>query len=136
MPHRCVKCGKEYKEASFAVLKGCEQCGGKKFLFIRVQPDSRGSKPPEKVEHGGRDVPASPDPGDRHPEPEKSGLNTPVERGDRVESVRIIAPGTYELNIAKMAESDERVVATGSDGSYMVDLISMMKPGRKKKAEK
>ena len=44
MPHRCVKCGKEYKEASFEVLKGCEQCGGKKFLYTRVHPAGEPAK--------------------------------------------------------------------------------------------
>jgi hypothetical protein len=68
--------------------------------------------------------------------PEKKVDPAPVPEADRVESIRIVSPGTYELNISKMAESDERVVATGGDGSYMVDLFSMMKPRRKKKPEK
>ena len=52
---------------------------------------------------------------------------------DRVESIRIIAPGTYELNIEKMARSDERVVGLGKEGSYALDLLSMAgsKKGKK-----
>jgi predicted nucleic acid-binding Zn-ribbon protein len=137
MPHRCVKCGKEYKEASFEVLKGCGQCGGKKFLYTRAHPAGEPGKPTTRPGKTDRPEPAPPVSGTgKEPVlPEKKGTAVPVPEGDRVESIRIVSPGTYELNIAKMAESDERVVATGGDGSYMVDLFSMMKPRRKKKRE-
>jgi predicted nucleic acid-binding Zn-ribbon protein len=138
MPHRCVKCGKEYKEASFEVLKGCEQCGGKKFLYTRAHPagePARSAARPVKAEKPEPSPPVS-DTGKEPALPEKKVDSAPVPQGDRVESIRIVSPGTYELNITKMAESDERVVATGGDGSYMVDLFSMMKPRRKKKTDK
>ena len=71
-------------------------------------------------------------------EKEKEVLEIPaapikeVEMYDRVESVRIVAPGTYELNIEKMAKSDERVVSVGNEGHYVVDLLSMVRPKKKK----
>lgn len=138
MPHRCVKCGKEYKDASFEVLKGCEQCGGKKFLYTRVQPAGEPARKPARSAKAGAPEPSVPvtDTGKKPVVPEKKVDSHPAPEGDRVESIRIVSPGTYELNISKMAESDERVVATGGDGSYMVDLISMMKPRRRKKPEK
>jgi uncharacterized protein len=138
MPHRCVKCGKEYKEASFEVLKGCEQCGGKKFLYTRVQPAGEPAKTAARSAKTDRPESGQPvsDTGKKPVVPEKKVDTAHVLEGDRVESIRIVSPGTYELNISKMAESDERVVATGGDGSYMVDLFSMMKPRRKKKTEK
>jgi len=47
-----------------------------------------------------------------------------------------VAPGTYELNIGKLATSDERVVGIGKgEGSYLVDLLSMVR-SRRKKAKK
>ena len=55
---------------------------------------------------------------------------------DRVETIRIVAPGTYELNIEKMAKSDERIVSVGKEGSYIVDLMSMAKDEPKKKRGK
>ncbi|MDD1712199.1 MAG: Zn-ribbon domain-containing protein [Methanoregulaceae archaeon] len=138
MPHRCVKCGKEYKEASFEVLKGCEQCGGKKFLYTRAHPAGETAKPAIPSAKADKPAPShpAPDTGKEPPVHEKKVDSAPGREDDRVESIRIVSPGTYELNITKMAESDERVVATGGDGSYMVDLISMMKPRRKKKTEK
>jgi predicted nucleic acid-binding Zn-ribbon protein len=127
MPHQCVKCGKEYKVASLVVLKGCEICGGKKFLFVSDRPQMEMDESTEKQE-------INPQKGIPPEEEEDSGQV--VEDGDRVESVRIVSPGTYELNIAKMAESDDRVVRIGKAGSYMVDLHSMVKARRKKQSQK
>ncbi|MCG7854280.1 MAG: Zn-ribbon domain-containing protein [Methanoregulaceae archaeon] len=101
-------------------MKGCS-CGGKKFYFERPDVQRKRSAP----------VPPAPEP---KPEPvqEKTEADE-TDRFDRVESIRIIAPGTYELNIEKMAQSDERVVGLGQEGSYALDLLSMAgsKKGKK-----
>ncbi|MFY1645370.1 OapC/ArvC family zinc-ribbon domain-containing protein [Methanoculleus bourgensis] len=47
-----------------------------------------------------------------------------------MESIRILAPGSYELNIEKLARSDEVVLGLEKEGRYMVDILSM---ARKKK---
>jgi predicted nucleic acid-binding Zn-ribbon protein len=127
MPHQCVKCGKEYKVASLVVLKGCEICGGKKFLFVTDQPQREMDESTEKQEFNHQRV---------IPTEDEEDSGQVGEDGDRVESVRIVSPGTYELNIAKMAESDDRVVRIGRAGSYMVDLHSMVKARRKKQSQK
>ena len=59
-----------------------------------------------------------------------------IEMYDRVETIRIVSPGTYELNLEKMAESDERIVSVGKEGSYIIDLMSMTKDEPKKKGRK
>jgi len=55
---------------------------------------------------------------------------------DRVETIRIVAPGSYELNLEKMAESDERIVSVGKEGSYIIDLMSMSRDEAEKKKRK
>ena len=52
------------------------------------------------------------------------------EQFDRIESVRIIEPGMYELNIEKLLESGEVVIALQEDGKYAIHLPSLL---RKKK---
>lgn len=125
MPHKCIRCGREYKDSSLSMVKGCASCGGKKFLFVRNEEKNQDvlqEKPLQKIVQ----------------EKEKEVLEIPtapskeVEMYDRVESVRIVAPGTYELNIEKMAKSDERVVSVGKEGHYIVDLLSMVRPKKKK----
>jgi len=75
---------------------------------------------------------AQPQPEKREVTPEPEESNEDIFNG--VESIRIVSPGTYEVNIEKLAHSDERVVGFGHGGSYGVDLLSMMKS--KKKREK
>lgn len=50
---------------------------------------------------------------------------------DSIESIRILEPGRYNLNLVRLAESDDRVIKVGADGKYRLDLNSMMR--RKKK---
>lgn len=124
MPHECVKCGKLYPDSSPEVLEGCENCGGRKFIYVATGRKRR--KIPEKV-------PAA------EPQPEQREKPAGVQDRRRdiysgLESIRIVSPGTYELNIEKLAQSDERVVGFSNEGSYGVDLLSMMKS--KKKREK
>ena len=33
MPHQCLKCGKVFPSGSSEILKGCSDCGGKKFFY-------------------------------------------------------------------------------------------------------
>jgi predicted nucleic acid-binding Zn-ribbon protein len=116
MVHTCAKCGKVYPDSSPEILSGCSACGGKKFYFER--PEAR-SQTPASSQCQEEDA------ADEQP------VATGNDHAPRVESIRIIAPGTYELNIEKMAQSDDTVVGLGREGSYAVDLLSMA--GRKKK---
>jgi uncharacterized protein len=125
MPHKCMQCGREYKDASPAILKGCESCGGRKFLFVGERERNRDvllekSTVTLAEESFAKVLEVQPDPASEK------------DYGSRVESIRIVAPGTYELNIEKLANSDERVVSIGTEGNYVVDLHSMAKPKKEK----
>jgi predicted nucleic acid-binding Zn-ribbon protein len=50
----------------------------------------------------------------------------------RVESVRIVSPGKYELNLERLAESQDMIIGV-DDGKYMLDLPSMSKRRQKSK---
>lgn len=129
MPHKCVQCGRDYKDASPVILRGCESCGGRKFLYVGENDRNKDVMLEQSVEALAKEAPD-----------QVLVVNTePYEKTqyhDRVESIRIIAPGTYELNIEKLAYSDERVVGIGTEGNYLLDLHSMIKPGKDKKSRK
>ncbi len=129
MPHKCVKCGREYPNASSEMVNGCGSCGGKKFLYIRDEDRNRDVIEEKSIESIAKE---------NHEEviKIKKDTSSPDDVFNRVESIRIVEPGTYELNIEKLAKSDERVVGLGKDGSYAVDLLSMMRPRKQKKPEK
>ena len=130
MPHKCTKCGREYKDGSTEILKGCESCGNKKFLYVKEAELNR-----DVLEEKTIDEIA--DESEQEilevVEPKKKKQ---VEMYDRVETIRIVSPGSYELNLEKMAQSDERIVSVGKEGSYIIDLMSMAKEEPKKKHRK
>ena len=130
MPHKCTKCGREYPDGSTEILKGCGSCGGKKFLYIKeaeIHKDVLEEKSIEEIAEESKEevleVVA--------PKKKKE-----VEMFDRVETIRILSPGSYELNIEKMAQSDERIVSVGNEGSYIIDLMSMAKEPKKKRSKR
>jgi predicted nucleic acid-binding Zn-ribbon protein len=129
MPHKCVQCGRDYKDASPVILRGCESCGGRKFLYVGENDRNRDVLLEQSPKALAKEAPDQVLVVSTEQEGKTESL-------DRVESIRIIAPGTYELNIEKLANSDERVVGIGTEGNYLLDLHSMIKPGKDKKSRK
>ncbi|MDP3396072.1 MAG: Zn-ribbon domain-containing protein [Methanoregula sp.] len=132
MPHKCTKCGREYKDGSTEILRGCASCGGKKFLYVKeaeINKDVLEEKSIEEIAD------------ESHEEvleivEQPTTRKKEVEMYDRVETIRIVSPGSYELNLEKMAKSDERIVSVGKEGSYIIDLMSMAKDEPKKRTKK
>ena len=131
MPHKCTKCGREYKDGSTEILKGCASCGGKKFLYVKDTEINKDVLEEKSIEDIARET---------HEEilqVVEPRTKQEVEMFDRVETIRIVSPGTYELNLEKMAQGDERIVSIGKEGSYIIDLMSMTKDtSHKKKGKK
>jgi predicted nucleic acid-binding Zn-ribbon protein len=126
MPHKCTKCGREYKDGSTEILKGCASCGGKKFLYVKeedLHKDVLEEKSIDEISKESKEQVL-----EVKAEPKKE-----VEMYDRVETIRIVGPGTYELNIEKMAKGDERIISVGKEGVYNIDLLSFVKDDKKKK---
>jgi predicted nucleic acid-binding Zn-ribbon protein len=130
MPHKCTKCGREYKDGSTEILKGCASCGGKKFLYIKDTEINKDVLEEKSIEDIARES---------HEEilqVAEPKTKQEVEMFDRVETIRIVSPGTYELNLEKMAQGDERIVSVGKEGNYIIDLMSMAKDTSTKKKGK
>ncbi|MDD3621079.1 MAG: Zn-ribbon domain-containing protein [Methanofollis sp.] len=126
MPHKCTRCGREFEDGSTDILKGCPSCGGKKFLYVR-----------EEQRHD--DVLEEKSVGEIAEETGEEALEVTGDVGEsasgyeRVESIRIVGPGTYELNIEKLAQTEDMVVGLGDEGKYMVDILSMGRKPRKRR---
>ena len=130
MPHKCTKCGREFKDGTTDILKGCPSCGGKKFLYIKpedLHKDILEEKSIEDVIEEKKDSLL---------EVSSERDEEPVEIYDRIESIRVLNPGSYELNLEKLAKSDEMVMQMGKDDKYIVDLLSMGKVEKDKKKKK
>ena len=56
-----------------------------------------------------------------HPRRAEIGVRKPLEHPG------ILGPGSYELNLERLARSDEVVVGLEKEGRYAVDILSMAK---------
>ena len=135
---------------------GCPVCGCKKFQYVRPKKGSKKEHKPTVTEYVDQvkaeekpDVAEATvtDTADVLPvlEQEKaeempvqsfeSIIDMVTERKkidlDRIESVRILDRGMYDINLPMLLNRKELVMSR-EEGSYIVDLPSALKPGKKK----
>ena len=148
MPHKCTRCEGIFKDGAAIILNGCPKCGWNKFLYVRdITPESQAGKtvqtgaippaaskfikevdeilggkaPPDKTPHTTPYL----NTGNTGNKGTEAGEKKQEEIGERVESVRILSPGSYELNLESLLERDEIVMALKEDGTYLVHLPSV-----------
>ncbi len=137
MPHICTRCNSVF-ESGEDILRGCPSCGWKKFMFVRKMPQGRDTSsvsqdriisramgvrvPPKK-----REMPQAID---RDEQSIKENDNGEKPEGEKLESIKITAPGTYELNLPSLFEREELIMAV-KEGTYFIDLTSVFKKSKK-----
>ena len=120
MPHQCVRCGKLHEEGSKQILKGCE-CGGKLFFFIKKSklqdqqtPFIMTASEKEQIEKDVYDI-----------------IGNEIDREKPIvldmESISILKPGKYELDLVNLFQSKQPLIYKLEDGKYMIDLIESFK---------
>jgi len=134
MPHRCTRCGTIFEDGDSVILSGCPNCGWNKFLYVKRESESSENQGNPALEEQKLDLESSLDEvvrsidealaseqENRKQEPE---VETKTEE-ERVESVRILGPGSYELNLDSLLERKELVMAIREEGSYALHLPSV-----------
>ena len=127
MPHICTRCSNIF-QAGEDILKGCPSCGWKKFMFVRKMPqelDVSGLSQ-ERIITSAMGVRVPP----RISEKESTASELSPDIGKALESIKITAPGTYELNLPSLFERDELIMAV-KEGTYFIDLTSAFKKSKK-----
>ena len=117
MPHICLRCKKRI-EAEEGKAPRCPECGGTRFAFISARRLEMEAQEP---------VPEQPSP----PPPQEPDKEPDPVDPDQLESIRILEPGRYDLNLIKLAESDDRIIRIGKDAHYRLDLNSMVRSKKK-----
>ncbi|MDW7727577.1 MAG: Zn-ribbon domain-containing protein [Candidatus Methanoperedens sp.] len=134
MPHKCTKCENIFKDGAAIILDGCPRCGWNKFLYVRdesIKPELPGKKadtqPASIPEAASKFIKEVNELREKKESPETAKQESGVkgEVGSRVESVRILSQGSYELNLESLLERDEIVMALKEDGSYVLHLPSV-----------
>ncbi|MCK5659781.1 MAG: Zn-ribbon domain-containing protein [Methanosarcinales archaeon] len=136
MPHKCTKCEHVFVDGDANILNGCPECGWNKFLYVgnRASRNEDKKKAETAAENSG--VKEIDDVLGNDAEEE---TKTRQEKGPRVESIRILEKGSYELNIDALMTRKELVMAMKEDGAYEIHLPSMFKEidkGKKGKKSK
>ncbi|MBT4538675.1 hypothetical protein HOI26_02090 [Candidatus Woesearchaeota archaeon] len=115
MPHQCVRCNTMFPDGAKEILQGCS-CGARLFFYIKKKQVEAGkeliSNLSEKdKEHIASDV--------REILHIKEDPDRPVVLD--IESIRILKPGKYELDLVHMFKKDPLIVKL-EEGKYMIDL--------------
>jgi len=136
MPHKCTRCENIFRDGAAIILNGCPKCGWNKFLYVRDESPGSAAKPeistntaqisPE-ASNFIREVDELLGIKDETPELKKEPETETKEVGNRIESIRILSPGQYELNLESLLERKEIVMALKEDGTYIVNLPSVFK---------
>ena len=121
MPHQCVKCSRMIESGSGEIIKGCRDCGGRFFFFIRDEQleelKNKIIEIPElekkRIEKDIREIAGITD------------EEAPVILD--IESIRITGEGKFELDLTKLFQKDKPLVYKLEEGKYIIDLATMMR---------
>ncbi|MBT4651217.1 hypothetical protein HOC13_01725 [Candidatus Woesearchaeota archaeon] len=121
MPHQCVRCNTIYSDGASEILKGCS-CGARLFFYIKKKQLEEGKKILTKLTEVDRE------------QIEKDVLDLAgVKDEDKerpvildLESIRILKPGKYELDLVHLFKKDPLVFKL-EEGKYIIDLPQAFK---------
>ncbi len=108
--HKCLKCGKKFEKLTKEMLRGCPECGGNLFLYIKEGEDISAADLVDRI---------------------KIEDKVPLE-GERIESLRILSPGVYELNLDALLERKGIIMKIKENGSYAIHLPSLFVKNKQK----
>src|SRR3989338_3284430 len=121
MPYKCVHCNQIYEDGSKEILTGCLSCKGKFFFYIKqdkiAQVKQEEAKEEElsetdklQIEEDVREIVGV------HDEEIPVFLD--------FESVKVMKPGKYLIDVAKLFSKEMPKVYQLEDGKYIVDLAN------------
>lgn len=158
MPHRCMECKNILESGELDLNTGCPVCEGKKFQYIRAKKEPKDAKDPKKltvaeyVAHAAAAEARLEKTQELKEAPKLKAAKAELEikteaeadvkakqeaedkkpAHERIESVRILEKGRYDINLPVLLNRKELVMSK-EDGVYVVDLPSALKTPKKKK---
>lgn len=128
MPHQCVSCGAFYDSGAKEILKGCSVCSGKLFFFVKKErlEELKKEEPrlfqlseadKRQIEEDVYDILG-----------EDIDTSKPIILD--IESIKILRPGKYELDLVNLFKKKQPLIYKLEDGKYMIDIIESFKKMR------
>jgi len=118
MPHQCLKCDKIFDNTSDVIIKGCTECGNKLFLYVKSLPEEEKNieitKEQKKIIL-------------KEVETAIGTNNTDAPVILKLENIKIIAPGKYEIDINQLMKKEKPAIYKIQDGTYVIDLNFLQK---------
>ncbi|MFC1696833.1 Zn-ribbon domain-containing protein [Nanoarchaeota archaeon] len=123
MPHQCVRCGIMYNDTSIEIIEGCP-CGAKLFFYIKKKALEKQEELPQlskkekvQIEKDVLDIIGQ-------EEPDKPVILD-------IESIKIIKPGKFELDLVQLFNKKQPLVYKLEDGKYVIDIAESFSKGLK-----
>ena len=117
MAHQCVKCAAIYEDGASDILKGCKECGGKFFFFIKKEALLKVQEVTRNLTEEDR----------RHIEADVKDIIGLADEDASVildlASVNVLKPGKFELDLVKLFKGDPLVYKL-DDGKYIIDVAA------------
>lgn len=118
MPHQCVRCNSFYDDGSDVILKGCS-CGAKLFFYVKKEKLEESKEITTKltkddrkqIEHDVFDILGT---------EEGKKIDEPVILD--FESIRILGPGKFELDLVHLFDEQKPLVYKLEEGKYVIDI--------------
>lgn len=99
-------------------------------MGVRVPPGRRAEEEVEEIVRKPSEKPFQPSAKGSEALSPPSPEANPEGESEKLESIKITAPGTYELNLPSLFEREELIMAV-KEGTYFIDLSSAFRKGKK-----
>jgi len=143
MPHRCTKCGSVFGDGDSVILTGCPECKWNKFLYVKEGEIDSPEEPKLEDDLIEKEIEILM----KKQENTSPELNSVLENidkvldsadinqkdldPDRVDSIRILDSGSYELNLESILKREDIVVGIREEGQYAIDLPVILQKSNK-----
>ena len=128
MPHQCIRCNTFYADDAKEIINGCSHCEGKLFFYVKQAKVEQARQTVEnlseeqklEIEENVSDVIG-------HDVDEETAVVVDLE------SIRIVKPGKYELDLKQLFDNDKPIIYKMGEGKYVVDIVETLNRFNKKK---
>ena len=120
MPHQCVKCGRIFEDASSELLKGCNDCGGKFFFFIRKERLEQAKEVVKNLSLEQKEII------EKDAMEFVGNVNNDMPVILDLASIDMSEPGKFDLDIVKLFKKDPLVYKL-EEGKYIIDVAETFK---------